>query len=159
MYDIIIDDGSHLSTDIVKTFKFFYLRLAPGGIYVTEDLHNSYWAKWHGGLWRGDSAMEFLKSLTDIINIESWGVKWYSQKWIGKLKSSTRFRPADYADVESISFYNSKCVIVKGQGPNTIGRRVVAGVVSLVHTELPKSGTAMPVPFQKKTFNKLKLKK
>jgi cephalosporin hydroxylase len=46
LYDIIIDDGSHKNADIVKTFQYFYPRLAPGGIYVVEDLHCSYWAKW-----------------------------------------------------------------------------------------------------------------
>ncbi len=75
VYDIIIDDGSHLNADIIKTFQFFYSRLAPGGIYVIEDLHCSYWGEWHGGLWRADSAMEFFKSLTDVLNLESWGGK------------------------------------------------------------------------------------
>lgn len=159
MYDIIIDDGSHKNADIIKTFKYFYERLAPGGIYVIEDLHCSYWAKWHGGLWRADSAMEFLKSLTDLPNLESWGVNWLPHMWIGKFKSLSRFRPADYADIESISFYNSMCLIVKGKGTNTIGSRVVSGSLALVYQDLPQTGSAMPVPFQKKTFNKLKLKK
>jgi len=160
-YDIIIDDGSHKSADIIKTFKNFYARLSPGGIYVIEDLHCSYWAKWHGGLWRVDSAMEFFKSLTDVVNLESWGAKLLPANWVAKLKtkSHTRFKPAAYSDIESISFYNSMCLIVKGYGPNSIGGRVVAGDVALVHKALAKPGTAMPVPFQKKTFNKLKLKK
>ena len=157
--DIIIDDGSHKNADIIKTFQYFYSRLAPGGIYVIEDLHCSYWAKWHGGLLRADSAMEFFKGLTDVLNLESWGVKWLPQKWMGQWKSPSRFRPTDYADIESICFYNSMCLIVKGHGPNTIGGRVVAGDVALVHQTLPKPGSAMPVPFQKKTFNNLKLKK
>jgi len=159
VFDIIIDDGSHKNADIIKTFQHFYPRLAPGGIFVIEDLHCSYWAKWQGGLWRADSAMEFLKSLTDVLNLESWGVKWLPQKWVGPFKSHSRFRPADYADIESITFYNSMCLIVKGHGPNTIGGRVVTGELALVHTTLPKSGSVMPVPFQKKTFKKLKLKK
>jgi hypothetical protein len=103
--------------------------------------------------------MEFFKSLTDVLNLESWGLKSLSDKLIGKFKSSSRFKPADYADIESISFYNSMCLIVKGHGPNTIGGRVVAGDVALVHKTLPRSGSVMPVPFQKKTFQKLKLKK
>ena len=158
-YDIIIDDGSHKNADIIKTFKHFYARLAPGGIYVIEDLHCSYWAKWHGGLWRADSAMEFLKSLADMPNFESWGVKWLPQKWIGKFKSPSRFRPIDYADIESISFYNSMCLIVKGHGPNSIGGRVIVGEVALIDGKLPKAGSAITVPFQKKTFKKRELRK
>jgi hypothetical protein len=161
VYDIIIDDGSHKNADNIKTFKHFYARLAPVGIYVIEDLHCSYWAKWHGGLWRADSAIEFLKSLTDVVNLESWGAGVLPANWVAKLKtkSHSRFKPADYADIESISFYNSMCLIVKGHIANSIGGRVVAGDLALVLTALPKSGSAMPVPFQKKTFNKLKLKK
>ena len=160
-YDIIIDDGSHKNADIIKTFKHFYTRLAPGGIYVIEDLHCSYWAKWHGGLRRADSAMEFFKSLTDVVNLESWGAKLLPANWVAKLKtkSHSQFKPADYADIESIIFYNSMCLIVKAHGPNSIGGRVVAGDVALVSAALPKSGSALPVPFQKKTFNKLNLKK
>ena len=161
VYDIIIDDGSHKIADIIKTFKLFYSRLAPGGIYVIEDLHCSYWAKWHGGLWRSDSAMEFFKSLTDVVNLESWGAGFLPADWVAKLKtkSHSRFKPADYADIETISFYNSMCLITKAHSVNTIGGRVVAGNVALVHTALPIPGSAMPVPFQKKTFKKLKLKR
>lgn len=159
VYDIIIDDGSHKSADVIKTFQYFYSRLAPGGIYVIEDLHCSYWSQWHGGLWRPDSAMEFLKSLTDVLNLESWGVKWLPDKLIGKFKSPSRFRPSDYEDIEFISFYNSMCLIVKGHGSNSIGGRVVAGDEALVYKSLPKTGAALQVPLQKKTLNKLKLKK
>jgi SAM-dependent methyltransferase len=158
VFDIIIDDGSHKNPDIIKTFRYFYPRLAPGGLFVIEDLHCSYWAKWHGGLRRKDSAMEFLKSLTDVLNLESWGVNWLPHKWVGKLKGPSRYRPADYADIESISFYNSLCFITKGHAPNSIGGRVVSGDIALIHKNLPKPGTAIPVPFQNKTSKILNLK-
>jgi SAM-dependent methyltransferase len=160
VYDIIIDDGSHLNADMIKTFQFFYSRLAPGGIYVIEDLHCSYWAKWHGGLWRADSAMEFFKGLTDVLNLESWGVKLLPANWVGKLKirSHSHFKPADYVDIESISFYNSICLIVKGHETNTIGGRVIAGDEALIYKNLPKAGSKITVPFQKKNVRKLKLK-
>lgn len=161
LYDIIIDDGSHKSPDIIKTFKYFYSRLAPGGIYVVEDLHCSYWSKWHGGLWRADSAMEFFKNLTDVLNLESWGVKLPPNQFVSRTrsKSHTRFKPFDYADIESVTFYNSMCLIVKGHSPSTIGGRIVAGDVALIHPNLPKSGSYKPVPLQKKIIKKLKLNK
>lgn len=37
-YHIIIDDGSHMSQDIVTTFSHFWPSLAEGGWYVIEDL-------------------------------------------------------------------------------------------------------------------------
>ena len=41
-FDIIIDDASHINEQIIKSFEIFYPRLKSGGIYVIEDLYNSY---------------------------------------------------------------------------------------------------------------------
>lgn len=37
--DIIIDDASHIKSDILTSFKFLYSYLNEGGIYIIEDLH------------------------------------------------------------------------------------------------------------------------
>lgn len=37
-FDIIIDDGSHVSADIVDTFRLNWGSVTPGGLYVIEDL-------------------------------------------------------------------------------------------------------------------------
>ena len=49
-FDIIIDDGSHLSSDIIKSFALYFPRLVEGGLFVAEDLHCSYWNQFEGGL-------------------------------------------------------------------------------------------------------------
>ena len=41
-WDIIIDDASHKPRDQLRSFVFLFPRLRPGGIYVVEDLQNSY---------------------------------------------------------------------------------------------------------------------
>lgn len=44
VFDIIIDDGSHVSADIVDAFRHNWPSLRPGGLYVIEDLkctHNA----------------------------------------------------------------------------------------------------------------------
>jgi hypothetical protein len=38
MFDVIIDDGSHVSLDIVQTFVHLWPRVKPGGYFVIEDL-------------------------------------------------------------------------------------------------------------------------
>lgn len=38
-FDVIIDDGSHASPHQQLAFKYLFPRLAPGGVYVIEDLH------------------------------------------------------------------------------------------------------------------------
>ena len=42
MFDIIIDDGSHTSSDIFNSLKFFYNKLSENGLYIIEDLHCAY---------------------------------------------------------------------------------------------------------------------
>lgn len=43
MFDIIIDDGSHINRHILASFEYlFYNRLMSGGIYIIEDLACSY---------------------------------------------------------------------------------------------------------------------
>lgn len=37
--DIIIDDGSHISSDIIATLSMLWPYLKPGGFYFIEDLH------------------------------------------------------------------------------------------------------------------------
>ena len=37
--EIIIDDGSHRSSDLIFTFERLFPTLCPGGIYIIEDLH------------------------------------------------------------------------------------------------------------------------
>lgn len=39
-YDIVIDDGSHRLRDQIATFELLCPRLAPGGIYVIEDIQS-----------------------------------------------------------------------------------------------------------------------
>lgn len=50
-FDIIIDDGSHKSSDIIRSFSRYFPRLSEGGIYIAEDLHCSYWNEYEGGLY------------------------------------------------------------------------------------------------------------
>jgi len=39
-FDVVIDDGSHLSSDQVATFNLLRSRMNPGGIYIVEDILN-----------------------------------------------------------------------------------------------------------------------
>jgi hypothetical protein len=44
-FDIIIDDGSHILSNILKNLIFFFNYLKPGGIYVVEDYkHPNYYS-------------------------------------------------------------------------------------------------------------------
>lgn len=62
--DIVIDDGSHRSADIIFSFEKLFPCLKPGGHYVVEDTQTSYWPDY------GDSptAMDYFKKLVDGLN-------------------------------------------------------------------------------------------
>jgi hypothetical protein len=150
-FDIIIDDGSHKSKDINSTFLFFYPLLNPGGIYLIEDLHCSYWKNFGGGLLEKKSSIEFLKLFIDIINFESWGMslKRLSSIKFGYPRTKKNISIKNFRDIDSIHFHNSICVIKKGYGPNSIGKRVVSGKKALVFPYLPKSGSIFEPELQK----------
>ena len=41
-FDIIIDDGSHLSKDVKKSFQLLFPALKNKGLYIVEDIQTSY---------------------------------------------------------------------------------------------------------------------
>lgn len=48
-FDIIIDDGSHLNSDVIFTFEQLFEALNDGGIYVIEDTQTSFFEEYGGG--------------------------------------------------------------------------------------------------------------
>ena len=70
-FDIVIDDGSHIMEDQIKTFEYLFPKINPGGIYIVEDTHTSYW-KSYGGGYNTNSFINYTKKLTDLINYWSW---------------------------------------------------------------------------------------
>ena len=69
MFDIIIDDGSHISSHIISTFEILWKYLNDQGIYVVEDTQTSYWSKL-GGYDKQDPkrATSYFQKLTDSLN-------------------------------------------------------------------------------------------
>ena len=72
-FDIIIDDGSHHSKHIIKSFKCFFNSLKNDSLYIIEDLQTSYIPRYGGSrinLKKQTTSLNFFKSLTDSINYE-----------------------------------------------------------------------------------------
>lgn len=134
-FDIIIDDGSHTSKDIVQSFCQYFPLLKEGGIFIVEDLHCSYWSEFQGGLFHPISSMNFFKRLVDILNFESWGIN----KPVGSiLKTFLLNYGADLSEnellkIHSIEFVNSLCFIKKENSEtNLVGQRKVVGTQAIV---------------------------
>ena len=45
-FDIIIDDGSHVNKDVIKTFNWLFPFLSQNGLYFIEDIQTSYMPNW-----------------------------------------------------------------------------------------------------------------
>ena len=147
-FDIIIDDGSHQSDDIIKTFCNYFKHLKHEGVYVIEDLHCSYQREHKGGLFFPISSINFLKKLVDIINHEHWGIE-KKKEWILRGFAENYKINIDNIELDqinSIEFVNSLCFIKKKPSKeNKIGKNIVVGESAIV------------VPDRKK-FNNLEYK-
>ena len=139
-FDIVIDDGSHINSDIEKTFALFFSSILPGGLYVCEDLHTAYWGKF-GGCQpsKKENVMEMFKEIADLVNLEHWQKNANSNLsvQIPRLCRAKELSPAltieTLMTIESIEFCNSMVFIRKcGSGMNSLGQRIVSQGYALV---------------------------
>ncbi|CAH0194090.1 class I SAM-dependent methyltransferase [Roseomonas sp. CECT 9278] len=129
-FDIIIDDGSHVSRDIIATFEACFPRLAPGGLFLIEDLHASYWAS-HGGGFRAEgAAVEWLKGLVDALHADH-----LEPTVDGAMRSGLL---ALNQQVARVAFYDSVAVVEKlPQVKAAPWRRIMGGMNAAVEDSLP----------------------
>jgi trans-aconitate methyltransferase len=66
-YDIIIDDGSHLGTDVVAACDRLWPYIMPGGWYVIEDLAVQWHPVWLGDPVKGSVASDRLHDTIDLL--------------------------------------------------------------------------------------------
>lgn len=66
-FDIVIDDGSHISHHVITSFNALFPHVRPGGVYVVEDLLTAYWPRWGGDADPSAQyrSMAMIKSLLD----------------------------------------------------------------------------------------------
>ena len=66
--DVVVDDGGHSMEQQLRAFEHLYPAVRPGGVYVVEDAHTSYFPEYGGGLRRPGTFMEFAKGQIDQLN-------------------------------------------------------------------------------------------
>jgi hypothetical protein len=145
-FDIIVDDGSHRSSDIVKSFALYFPQLRDGGLFIAEDLHCSYWRQFEGGLFDQLSSISFFKRLVDIVNFEHWGYEASRASILEEFAAKYGVTIGDelLAHIHSVEFRNSLCILRKRPpAENLLGPRTIAGVTELVvQGHLPLFGSA-----------------
>ncbi|OBG25068.1 hypothetical protein A5764_06560 [Mycobacterium sp. 852002-51057_SCH5723018] len=115
-FDVILDDGSHMNSHIAQTFRFLFPNgLAPGGVYMVEDLHSNYWRPYR------DTPMSFAdltKWLIDAMHAQyqTPGSRELDFR-VGDSHRLTEFRvPLATTLVEKVEFYDSIAVIHRAKG-------------------------------------------
>ena len=98
--DVVIEDGGHRPEQQIATFELFFPLLKPGGVFLIEDLHTSYWHQYGGGLNRPGTFMEYAKPLTDQLNA------YHSREETFRVDAFTR-------SCRSMHFYDSIVVFEK----------------------------------------------
>jgi SAM-dependent methyltransferase len=100
--DIVLDDGSHIMSDIKASFDVLYPRCVRNGVYIVEDLHTAYWGGgYEGGLKREGSFIEHCKDLIDRLNADH---------------TRGALAPDEFtASTLSIHFYDSMVVFERGR--------------------------------------------
>lgn len=112
--EFILDDGSHYPVHQIFTFEYLFSNLlAPGGIYIIEDIETSYWdgpnAKVYnydirdGGPGKPINIVERFKQVADVIN----------RKYFGSPEFSVFKGNVDHM-ISSISFSRNCIIIQKG---------------------------------------------
>lgn len=111
---IIIDDGSHVQSDMIVSFEHLWDHTLPGGIYLIEDLHCCYWAHYGGGWKNPATFIEYTKPMIDTLNEQ------YIQEIQEKSKLSKEIKSLCYYDsvlvIEKYSVYTVKTATVRGPG-------------------------------------------
>jgi hypothetical protein len=129
-FDIVIDDGSHTSKDITKTFVDYFPLVKPCGLYIIEDCHTLYWEEYGGGLLSETTPYALFKKLIDVLNFEFWqkdcAIDTYLRGFFPK-GSIPEF--ITDGSMESIEFRNSLITVTKSAHPDhhKLGERHIVG--------------------------------
>lgn len=116
-FDLIIDDGSHFSDHVIKSFDCLFNYLNSGGVYIIEDVCCSYWKEYNGGKENDNSLLKKFHKIIDEVNFlgEKANVQQFCIRKDSVLLNQFEQKSEKYigTQIESINFLNSIILITK----------------------------------------------
>ncbi|MGB8468136.1 MAG: class I SAM-dependent methyltransferase [Candidatus Babeliales bacterium] len=113
-FDIIIDDGGHTMHQQITSFETLFSHVAPGGMYIIEDMHTSYAKGDLAGLYCPNcpkAAVNFLKDRIDDLNFIGAETNCADQ---GKCSPELESTLNQYQrDITAMHFYTSLVFVFK----------------------------------------------
>ena len=107
---IILDDGSHVWSHQIETFKTLFPVLRPGGYYVIEDIHTSFsepYAKTYGSP-GGQTAYDFIANIAEGVVAHELADK-----------TTDDFEIYARKNIESLVFLKHSVLIQKSRSPRS----------------------------------------
>lgn len=99
-----LDDGGHQSFQQITTFEKVFPALEPGGVFICEDTHTSYFRNYSGGgLESRSSFITYIKGLIDVLHYD------WKQETTPELEAKNVLAQ----HMSGIFFYDSVVVIEK----------------------------------------------
>jgi predicted O-methyltransferase YrrM len=134
-FDVVIEDGSHVPSDVVNAFIQYWPHVRPGGVFIAEDLHCDYFPGHRGSVKRNDIANRFFAQLIHIINHEHWAEAMPPGDLFASFPMVSAATATSWIDtIASVSFHNSVAIVRKAAtiADTQLGDRNVCGQIALV---------------------------
>lgn len=119
-FDVILDDGSHMTSHMVRTFQYLFPNgLASGGVYIVEDIQSNYWRDFRDS---SESFVDFTKRLIDAMHAHYPVAENLELDFrFGDSRQLAEFRvPLATTLLEKVEFYDSIAVFRRADGQRQV---------------------------------------
>lgn len=122
-FDVIMDDGSHMASHMVQTFRYLFANgLASGGIYIVEDIHANYWTLLRDSRM---SFVDFTKWLIDAMHAHYQSTDTELDFRTGNPHRAAEFSvPLVTTLIEKVEFHDSIALIHRAKGRRDLPRTI-----------------------------------
>lgn len=144
-FDIIVDDGSHRTNDVISSFLTYFPLLKPGGIFIAEDMHCAYWEAYGGGVLNDRSCAAFFRRLMDTVNSDHFREADNGslfQAWLPRAQMNA-FLAAN--PILSVAAHDSMYLVRKASParPRGLGQEIIVGDVAIADDRVLRTREAM----------------